>query len=175
MAKCFNEQPVANLKCIVLTILISLGYWYLPRDKGIKQWVAMVVVIGSILSIYAYDRVYKCPGVGNASCLKYIIVPTTLVTLYWYARPKNKWILLACLYFPYLALAWYDYLEGCKRNLGPTYLSLFYAWAKPKDSLQIHQYDNWCPNIKKKVHIVDGIIAVAALVVAPFFWKWKPK
>jgi len=175
MAECYDKDPTYNVKCIVFTILVSLGYWYLPRDKDKKPWIAIAIAVGWIITICAYDYFYVCSSTGKASCLKYLVIPIAFVAFYWYAPPRNKWILALALYFPYLLLAWYDYLEGCKRNMGPTFLSLQYAWAKPKDSVQIQQYDNWCPDIKKKVHIVDGIIALAILVAAPFFWKWNPK
>ena len=83
----YNEEPVVNWKCVMFTIMLSVGYWFFPR--------------------------------------------------------RNKWVLLALLYFPYLVLAWYDHLYLCKRNMGPTYLSLFYWWGKPQDSVQIKQYKNF--------------------------------
>ncbi len=58
----FDSQPFSlNIKCIVFTLLIAGGYWYLP--------------------------------------------------------PKKLWILVALLYFPYLALAWYDYVYDCRIGL----------------------------------------------------------
>lgn len=114
-----TDQPTWNLKCIVLTLLLAGGYWYLPK--------------------------------------------------------RNKWILLALLFFPYLALAWYDYWYACERNMGPTYLSLFYKWFKPQDSDQIRAYENWDPEIKRKVWAVDLVLAVVLIALAPWFWHWKPK
>jgi len=115
----YEGQPTVNWKCIIFTVLLSLGYWFLPY--------------------------------------------------------RNKWVLLALLYFPYLALAWYDYMYVCERNMGPTYLSTFYWWAKPQESKQIKQYKAWRPDIKRKVLIVDGIIILVVLALTPLFLKWKPK
>lgn len=115
---CVDEAPSANIKCIVFSLVLAGGYWFLP--------------------------------------------------------PKNKWVLLALLYFPYLILAWYDYYYACKRNLGPTYLALFYKDLKPKESEQIKTYENWCPKWKQRVLIIDIILLVILLALAVPFWKWNP-
>lgn len=58
----FDNQPFSlNIKCIIFTLVLAIGYWYLPQ--------------------------------------------------------KRVWILVALLYFPYLALAWYDYYYQCQRGL----------------------------------------------------------
>ena len=58
----FDTQPFSlNIKCIIFTLLLAGGYWFLPKNK--------------------------------------------------------IWILVALLYFPYLALAWYDYYYRCQYNL----------------------------------------------------------
>tara|TARA_X000001036_G_C20550058_1_gene753989 strand:- start:248 stop:628 length:381 start_codon:yes stop_codon:yes gene_type:complete len=118
--KPYDETPPSiNLKCIVFTILLALGYWYLPK--------------------------------------------------------KNKWILLILLYFPYLVLAWYDYYYDCGRNFGPTYLMHYYEFFKPKESRQRKLYDNWHPKYKRRVLIVDIIVLLGIIIIAPYFLKWKPK
>lgn len=116
--KYYDEPPSVNMKCIVFTLILSLGYWYLPS--------------------------------------------------------KNKWILLILLYFPYLILAWYDHIYQCKRNMGPTYLTLFYEWAKPKTSKQIILYKNWHPKYKRQVLIIDLIILIGIIIMIPYFLKWQP-
>lgn len=116
--ECKDVPPAVNMKCIIFTLILALGYWYLPS--------------------------------------------------------RNKWVLLSLLYFPYLAMAYYDYYYVCKRNLGPTYLALFYSWAKPKESEQIVIYDHWCPKWKKRVLIVDLIVLVVLLLLIKPFMNWKP-
>ena len=108
----YNIEPTANWKCIIFTLSLALGYWFLPKN--------------------------------------------------------NKYILVTLLYFPYIILAWYDYIYVCKRNMGPTYLSMFYWWAKPPGSEQVKAYHNWNPKIKRKVFIVDIIILLSALTVGPY-------
>ena len=114
----YNKEPVFNWKCIIFTLVLSIGYWVLPK--------------------------------------------------------KNKWILLVLLYVPYIVLAYYDHYYKCERNMGPTYLALFYWWAKPQDSKQIKDYKEWDPKIKKKVLIIDLILLAGGIAIIPFFLKWKP-
>lgn len=113
-----DEQPAVNLKCIVFTLVLAAGYWYLPA--------------------------------------------------------RNKWVLLALLYFPYLALAHYDYWYDCRRNMGPTYLANFYWWAKPPESRQVRAYHDWSPKMKAKIAIVDAVVLLVLLLLAPAFLKWRP-
>jgi hypothetical protein len=114
--KCDSTQPTGNIKCIIISLLLSSGYWFLPH--------------------------------------------------------KNKWVLLIILYSTYIAIAWYDYLYECKRTFGPTYLRLFYEWAKPPKSSQSIIYKKWCKDIEYKVFIVDIIIAILLILLFPLFLKW---
>ena len=114
----------------------------------------------------------QTPPALNLKC----IVFTQLLTLgYWYLPPRNKFVLLALSYFPYLALAWYDYIYACKHNFGPTYLAHFYEWAKPQNSRQIQIYKNWDPKIKNKVILIDLVVLIALLLLIPAFLKWNPQ
>lgn len=106
--------------------------------------------------------------------VKCILLTAFLALGYWYAPQRNKWILLALLFFPYLALAWYDFLYSCEENLGPTYLSLFYAWFKPRRSQQIQDFQRWDPEIKRRVLVVDGVLLVVVLSLVPWFLTWNP-
>jgi hypothetical protein len=102
--------------------------------------------------------------------LKCIYLTLALTGGYWYLPPRNKYVLLALAYGTYLALAWYDYWYECQRNMGPTYLSLFYAWAKPPESKQIKDFHAWDPKIKNKVLLVDVVIlALVLLIGVPWF------
>lgn len=49
--------------------------------------------------------------------LKCIIFSILLAGGYWFLPPKNIIVLLSLLYFPYLALAWYDYVYDCRLGL----------------------------------------------------------
>lgn len=117
------------------------------------------------------DDIYRGEPAVNWKCIVFTLV---LAGGYWFLPHRNKWVLLALLYFPYLVLAWYDYLYQCKRNMGPTYLSVFYWWAKPQDSKQIQEYKKWDPEIKRKVLLVDYILLFIVIMLIPAFLKWKP-
>jgi hypothetical protein len=82
--------------------------------------------------------------------------------------------LVGLAYFPYLILAWYDWIYLCKHNFGPTYLANFYSWAKPQSSSQIQIYNNWAPDIKLRVIAVDLVVAIILLSLLPAFIRWKP-
>lgn len=170
MTKCYNAKPTGNFRCIFFTIFLALTYWFAPRTN--KCVVASLLGALCAVLMVLYDKYFQCTPAGIAAR---VLFPLTVVLGYWFLPQKNKWILLALLFFPYLVLAWYDHLHNCRRTMRPTYLSLFYAWAKPKESRQIQQYKNWCPKIKRQVMIVDVVILVCILIAAPFFIKWKPK
>jgi len=114
-----------------------------------------------------------CSDVKPAVNWKCIVFTFALSAGYWYLPVRNKWVLLALLYFPYIVLAYYDHWYGCDRNMGPTYLALFYHWAKPQDSEQIQVYKNWCPVLKNKVLVVDTILLIILLSLMPIFMRWK--
>ena len=117
--QCIKSEPAVNWKCIIFTLILSGGYWFLPQ--------------------------------------------------------RNKWILLSLLYFPYILLAYYDHWYQCKRNMGPTYLAMFYWWAKPKDSHQVEAYKNWCPDIKNRVFMIDLVILGIGVLLLRSFISWQPK
>lgn len=106
--------------------------------------------------------------------VKCIVLTTLLASGYWYLPPRNKWVLIAILFFTYLALAWYDHLYECQRSMGPTYLSLFYVWFKPQSSKQIQEFNNWDPDIKRRVLTVDAIILAFLITLIPSFLRWEP-
>lgn len=60
------------------------------------------------------------PGKPFAFNLKCVVFTFVLAAGYWYLPHKNPWILAFLLWFPYIALAWYDYAYDCQNKLGPT-------------------------------------------------------
>ena len=118
----------------------------------------------------------ECNNTPPATNVKCIVFTIFVVTIYW-ILPKNKWLLLFLLWFPYLMMAWYDFLYDCKRNeLSPTYLMSFYEWAKPNDSRQVQIYKNWCPKWKNQVFYVDmAVLVLFILFMKYFFIPWNPK
>jgi hypothetical protein len=72
------------------------------------------------------------PFVFNVKC---IIFTLMLAGGYWALPPKNKWVLFFLLWFPYVAMAWYDYSYDCKNKIKPTIVPFGrYIWLpfKPK-------------------------------------------
>lgn len=57
------------------------------------------------------------PGQPFALNIKCVIFSLLLAGGYWYLPKRRIWILVALLYFPYLALAWYDYYYQCQSGL----------------------------------------------------------
>lgn len=93
---------------------------------------------------------------------------------YWFAPPKNKWVLVGILYLTYLALAWYDHIFDCKNNsLKPTFLYSFYGFLKPKDYQA--DYEKWKPETKSLVAAVDACILLLLTIALPFFLLWRPR
>ena len=60
------------------------------------------------------------PGHPFSLNVKCIIFTAILAAGYWFAPHKNLWVLAFLLWFPYIALAWYDYMYDCRDKLKPT-------------------------------------------------------
>ena len=105
--------------------------------------------------------------------LKCIYGSVGLALFYWFAPPKNKWVLAGILYFTYLAIAWYDHLCDCRQNLlKPTFLYGFYGALKPAEYRK--HYADWKPQTKRLVGGVDLAVAAALLLGLPAFLRWRP-
>jgi len=118
------------------------------------------------------DTCYDGPLTGNVKC---IVLSLFLASFYWYAPPKNKWILVGILYFTYLALAYYDYHYDCRYGeFGPSPLRHFYEFAKPKNSKQAIVYKSLCKNKSNLILIIDVVILIGILAFLPTFLKWQP-
>jgi hypothetical protein len=150
--------PSVNVKCIVLTIIVCIIYWFGKKKE--------IILPLCILGILFYDSLYSC----NVNYLRSIIISIIFFGLLLTLPKKNKLVLLLFLYFPYLLLAIYDYQFDCKRNkLGPTFLANFYSWAKPAYSDQIQSYKNWHPKWKNLILKTDIIVFIISLICIYFF------
>ena len=110
----------------------------------------------------------EAPGV-NMRC---IVFTLALAGGYWYLPPRNKWVLLTLLYFPYLAMAWYDAHLNCDRQLGATFLHHFYAWGKGD-----HYVESWQrlhPAWRSAVTLIDLALLALLFALAPRFARWQP-
>jgi hypothetical protein len=82
------------------------------------------------------------PGKPFEFNLKCILFTAVLAGGYWYLPPKRLWILVFLLWFPYIALAWYDWSYGCQSKLMPTAVPFGrYVWLpfKPPGYKQAYE------------------------------------
>jgi hypothetical protein len=118
------------------------------------------------------EKCYDGPITGNIKC---IIISIALALFYWYAPPKNKYVLLLILYVTYLLIAYYDFFYDCRKGqFGPTFLKTYYDWAKPRNTKQNILYSNLCDDNKRLILIVDIIVFIGILAITPTFLRWKP-
>ena len=59
------------------------------------------------------------PGYPFKFNIKCVVFTALLSGGYWYLPPKNLVVLILLLWFPYIALAWYDYAYKCSPALIP--------------------------------------------------------
>jgi len=163
----YNATPPSlNLKCIVFSIIVVLIYLFFPRNNNI---VLCILGVLTVLGVLLYDKHYSCK---KGSILRAIIAGILMVLFVKFVPAGNKLILLACLYLPYLIMAIYDHHFDCKRNkLGPTFLALFYSWAKPLYSDQIQIYKNWHPYWKDLISKFDYSVLAVLIVLSPFYFN----
>lgn len=60
------------------------------------------------------------PGRPFAWNIKCIIFTAIIAGGYWYLPPRNLIVLFVLLWFPYIAMSWYDYMYDCKDKIQPT-------------------------------------------------------
>jgi hypothetical protein len=59
----FSGYPFSlNIKCIIFTILIAGGYWYLPRRN---MWVLFLLLWLPYIALAWYDYFYECSADGR--------------------------------------------------------------------------------------------------------------
>ena len=92
------------------------------------------------------------PGQPLSLNPKCIIFSLILAGGYWLLPHKSIPVLVALLYFPYLAMAWYDYQYNCSNRLNPTIFPFgrwLYLPFKPPDYKQ--RYENLSNESKKTI------------------------
>jgi hypothetical protein len=95
---------------------------------------------------------------------KCIIFSLVLALGYWFSPHKSIPVLVALLYFPYLALAWYDYVYDCKNKLQPTIFPFgrwLYLPFKPPDYQK--RYEELPPEYKNTIATWDKFFAFIIL------------
>lgn len=92
------------------------------------------------------------PGQPLALNIKCVVFSLLIAGGYWYLPYKSIPVLVALLYFPYLAMAWYDYYYDCNYKLQPTIFPFgrwLYLPFKPQEYKDA--YENLSPESKNTI------------------------
>lgn len=104
------------------------------------------------------------PGKPFAFNLKCIIFTVILAAGYWFAPHKNLWVLAFLIWFPYIALAWYDYSYNCADKLQPTIIPFGrYLWLPFKPPGYKEEFDKMDPEQIKAMDKLDHVVGWSAL------------
>lgn len=90
---------------------------------------------------------------------------------YWFAPHKNLLVLIFLLWFPYIALSWYDYAYACRDKLDPTVVPfgrMFWLPFKPKGYKdEFHKMaDDQIQTMNRVDHLVGWTVVAG---IAAFF------
>jgi hypothetical protein len=108
------------------------------------------------------------PGRPFEFNIKCVIFTALIAGGYWYLPHKNLWVLAFLLWFPYIALAWYDWSYDCKNKLGPTIIPFGrYLWLPFKPQGYHDEFnklaDAQIQQMNKLDHLVGWTIVIAAV------------
>lgn len=104
------------------------------------------------------------PGYPFKLNIKCIIFTAFLAGGYWYLPPKNLYVLIFLLWFPYIALAWYDYMYKCSPAISPTLVPFGqYAWLPFKPPTYKKEFAEDL-NLQKSYRSLDHIIAWSIII-----------
>ena len=90
-----------------------------------------------------------------------------------YAPPRNIIILFFLLWFPYIALAWYDYSYDCKDKLQPTMIPFGrYIFLPFKPPGYKQEYDKLPPAAIKDMDTLDHITlwTILVMVIVSYYY-----
>jgi hypothetical protein len=102
----------------------------------------------------------------NVKCIIFTLV---LAAGYWYLPHKNPWVLAFLIWFPYIALAWYDWSYQCQDKLQPTLVPFGrYIWLPFKPPGYKQAYEDLPDEQKEAMNKLDHLVGwtiVASLVI----------
>ena len=105
------------------------------------------------------------PGKPFKFNIKCIVFTAMLAGGYWFLPKKNLFILLFLLWFPYIAMAWYDYSYDCKNKLEPTAVPFGRAiWLPFKPPGYKQAYEDLPPEKKAIMDQVDHVAGWTILI-----------
>ena len=103
--------------------------------------------------------------------IKCIIFTAVLAAGYWYLPPKNPWVLAFLIWFPYIALAWYDWTYNCQDKLQPTIVPFGrYVWLPFKPPGYKEEF-NELP--QDKIEAMNNIDHIAGWTIVAALITWK--
>ena len=183
----FNSEPLSlNPKCIIITLLIALAYWFLLGKKEGRNWKnSLLLFVVTTIFFLIYDGMYMCsPTLIYANIAKAMVF-ALIITLIAYVLPyRSIFVLLLLLYLPYLLNTWYDFFFDCSSKLQPTIFPFgryVYLPFKPADyqerwrllpdskKLEIARYDKFF------LLIIIGVIVIFAITKIIEAVKFKAK
>ena len=115
------------------------------------------------------------PGRPFRFNIKCIIFTAVLAAGYWYLPPKNLWVLAFLIWFPYIALAWYDWSYNCQDKLQPTIIPFGrYVWLPFKPRGYKEEFNQLPPEKIEAMNNLDHL-AGWTLVAGLIIWKLLSK
>ena len=108
------------------------------------------------------------PGAPFKFNIKCVIFTAMLAGGYWFLPPKNYFVLFFLLWFPYIAMAWYDYMYECRNKLGPTIVPFGrYMWLPFKPPQYQAEYNKMSESqiglMSRVDHLVGWTIVILVL------------
>ena len=110
------------------------------------------------------------PGAPFRFNIKCVVFTALLAGGYWFLPHKNLWILFFLLWFPYIAMAWYDYMYDCRLKLGPTIVPFGrYIWLPFKPPGYQDQFNKMSDSQIQTMNRVDHLVGWTIVVVLVAF------
>jgi hypothetical protein len=116
------------------------------------------------------------PGYPFKFNIKCIIFTIIIAGGYWYLPHKNIFILFFLLWFPYISLAWYDYMYHCSQNkMHPTLIPFgryLFLPFKPPDYK--NEFNKLPKNAITSMNNLDHLTGWTILIIGIFiFYKYN--
>ena len=110
------------------------------------------------------------PGAPFTFNIKCVIFSAMLAGGYWFLPPKNLFVLFFLLWFPYLAMAWYDYMYECRNKLGPTIVPFGrFMWLPFKPPQYQTEFNKMSESQIGLMGKVDHLVGWSLLILAIAF------
>lgn len=115
------------------------------------------------------------PGKPFAFNVKCIVGTVLVAGGYWFLPPKNLWVLLFLLWFPYVAMAWYDYAYDCRDKMQPTLFPfgryVFLPFKPPEYKAEFGRMDPQQIAAMDRLDHAAGWTLVIAVCAAVIAWR----